>query len=235
VPRPRRQGPPVAFGHRGARAHAQENTIGAFVLARRLGATGLESDVWLTADGDAVLDHDGVVGRRGLRRRPIREMNRRDLPSHVPTLADLYEACGTDFELSLDVKDPLAVDAILATARAAGGDAERRLWLCHHDWQVVAGWRARTADAGLVDSTRLRAMRQGPERRAAQLADAGIDCVNMHHTDWTAGLVALFHRFDVWTFAWDAQFERIVHALVKMGIDGIYSDHVDRLVSALEG
>ena len=55
--------PPLAFAHRGARAHAPENTLAAFTLALRLGATGLESDVWVTADGEAVLDHDGLVGR----------------------------------------------------------------------------------------------------------------------------------------------------------------------------
>ena len=51
----------MIFGHRGARAHAPENTLESFALALRLGATGLESDVWLTADGVPVLDHDGVV------------------------------------------------------------------------------------------------------------------------------------------------------------------------------
>src|SRR3954453_6837534 len=94
--------PPIAFAHRGARAHAPENTLEAFSLARRLGATGLESDVWCTADGVGVLDHDGVVGNR-LQRRSIGAVVRADLPPHVPTLADLYDACGTDFDLSLDV------------------------------------------------------------------------------------------------------------------------------------
>ena len=62
--------PPIGFAHRGAKAHAPENTLEAFTLAVRLGATGLESDVWLTRDGEAVLDHDGLV-RNGLRRRRI--------------------------------------------------------------------------------------------------------------------------------------------------------------------
>ena len=61
---PSRLDPPIGFAHRGAKAHAPENTIAAFQLALRLGATGLESDVWLTAEGIPVLDHDGVV-RRG--------------------------------------------------------------------------------------------------------------------------------------------------------------------------
>src|SRR5215210_4524912 len=97
--------PPIGFAHRGARAHAPENTLEAFALALRLGASGLESDVWLTRDGEAVLDHDGVVGGP-LRKRPIASTERAALPAHIPTLADLFETCGTDFELSLDVKDP---------------------------------------------------------------------------------------------------------------------------------
>src|SRR5437588_9661650 len=131
--------PPIAFAHRGASAYAPANTLAAFRLALRLGATGLESDVWLTADGEVVLDHDGVV-RHGLRRRAIASLERSALPAHIPTLAELYEHCGTDFELSLDVKDPAAAPRIVAVARAAGGDALGKLWLCHHDYRQVAAW-----------------------------------------------------------------------------------------------
>lgn len=225
--------PPIAFAHRGARAHAPENTREAFELALRLGATGLESDVWLTADGQAVLDHDGVVGRRGLRRRRIASATRADLPDHLLTLDELYGACGTGFDLSLDIKDPAAFGPVVAVARAAGGGAPERLWLCHPDWRVVAGWREADPDVRLVDSTRLDRIKEGPERRAATLSGAGIDAVNMHHIDWTGGLVALFHRFDVLAFGWDAQLPRVLGELVDMGIDAVYSDHVDRMVDAV--
>ena len=53
-----------------------------------------------------------------------------DLPAHIPTLADLYATCGTDFELSLDVKDPAPFDRVVAVARAAGGDARRAACGC---------------------------------------------------------------------------------------------------------
>ena len=66
-------------------AHAPENTLGAFTLALRLGANGLESDAWTTADGHVVLDHDGVVKKFG-RSRPISGLRLADLPSHIPTL-----------------------------------------------------------------------------------------------------------------------------------------------------
>ncbi len=55
----------------------------------------------------------------------------------------------------------------------------------------------------------------------------------MHHTDWTAGLVGLFHRFDVLAFAWDLQEVRNLRAVLAMGIDAVYSDHVDRMVATV--
>jgi glycerophosphoryl diester phosphodiesterase len=222
--------PPIAFAHRGASAHAPANTLEAFRLGLRLGATGLESDVWLTADGVAVLDHDGVV-RHGLRRRPIATMDRASLPAHIPSLEDLYRECGCGFQLSLDLKDEAAAATTLALARAAG--AAERLWLCHPDREVLTRLRPDAGDIHLVHSTRLRRMPQGPERLAAQLAADGIEAVNLHRTDWTGGLTTLFHRFSRLTFGWDAQHERMLVELLDMGIDAVYSDHVDRMMEAV--
>lgn len=222
--------PPIGFAHRGARAHEPENTLAAFALARRLGATGLESDVWITADGVAVLDHDGVVGGR-LRRKAIGAVPRSALPDHIPTLTDLYEHCGTDFDLSLDVKDPAAVDVTVAAAREAG--AAERLWLCDPVLERLAEWRARFPEVRLVNSTRITGMKEGPERRAASLRSAGVDAVNLHHTEWTAGLVTLFHRFGRCCFGWDAQQPRHLDEVLGAGVDGVYSDHVDRMVDAI--
>jgi glycerophosphoryl diester phosphodiesterase len=228
--------PPIAFAHRGARAEARENTLEAFTLAQQMGATGLESDVWLTADGEAVLDHDGLVGGpigRRVRRRPIESVTRARLPAHIPTLTDLYATCGTSIEVSLDVKDPAAFDRVVAVARAAGGDALARLWLCHPRWEQVVEWRGRCDAVRLVDSTRLDRIKEGPERRAATLAAKGIDAVNLHYLDWTGGLTTLFHRFGVLAFGWDAQTPRVLAELLDAGIDAVYSDHVDRMVHAL--
>ena len=168
-----------------------------------------------------------------MRRRSIRDVAQAQLPAHIPALSDLYSACGTGFELSLDVKDPEAIAATVAVARAAAAESAGRLWLCHHDWRQTAEWRRRFPDVRFVDSTRLRFLRHGPERRAAQLHDAGIDAINLHESDWTGGLSTLFHRFEVLAFGWDAQFERVLDNLLAMGLDGIYSDHSDRMMEAI--
>ncbi|MBA3288110.1 MAG: glycerophosphodiester phosphodiesterase [Acidimicrobiia bacterium] len=223
---------PIAFAHRGARAHAPENTLDAFELALRLGATGLESDVWLTADGVAVLDHDGVV-RVGRRKRPIASLAHRQLPLHIPSLAELLERCGTDLHLSLDLKGEASGPVVVETVREAAPDLVERLWLCHPHLDVLRALRPLDADVRLVESTRLSRLREGPERRAATLAADGIDAVNLHHTDWNGGLTTLFHRFERICFAWDLQFEHVLRPAVRMGLDGLYSDHVDTMVEAI--
>ena len=216
---------PIAFAHRGARAYVRENTLEAFALGLRLGATGLESDVWLTADGEPVLDHDGVVRRRLGRSTPIAELRRADLPTHIPSLAELIDRCGTSYHLSLDLKDPDAGSRVIAVVADAAPTMLPRLWLCAPDRTTLLPLRG--SGARLVESTRLSRIKEGPERRAAVLADEGIDAINLHHTDWTGGLVTLFHRFRRVAFGWDMQQAHVLEAGYRMGIDGVFSDHPD--------
>lgn len=223
---------PIAFAHRGARAHAPENTIEAFQLALRLGANGLETDVWLTQDNEVVLDHDGVVKSWG-RKRAIADLKRSSLPSHIPTVSEFFDSCGTNFNLSVDIKDDGATDGLVSMAREAGYDLSR-LYVCHWRSAECFSIRERHADIKVVDSTRLQRLKDGPEKRAALLADKGIDVLNMHISDWNGGLVTMMHRFNVQAFGWDVQFPTALSNGLRMGLDAIYSDHVDRLVEAYD-
>ena len=210
-------------------AHAPENTLDAFRLAIRLGATGLESDVWPTSDGVPVLSPHGHVGPF-YRRQAVTDIAAGSLPTILPSLEDLYRAVGTGCQVSLDVMDPAVTAQVVAVANRHPG-ALGRLWLCHPDWETVASWRGLHPRIRLVDSTRLERIEEGPERRAARLAAARIDAINLHQSDWTGGLTALFHRFGLACLGWDAQHERQLDHLFRIGIDGVYSDHVDRMVT----
>ena len=221
---------PIGFAHRGASAQAPGNTMEAFRLAVELGASGLESDVWVSDDGEPVLDHDGMVGG-WLRRRPIATVPRARLPEHMTTLHELYAEVGSHLPVSLDIKDPDAMGPAIAAADAVG--ARELLWLCHPKPEVLVEWRDRSVGAKLVVSCKLRDFRQGPERAAAELSDAGVDAVNLHHTQWTGGLTTLFHRFGLCTLAWDVQLPRHLAEVLDMGIDGVFSDHVDRMMEAI--
>jgi len=223
--------PPISFAHRGARAHSPENTIPAFELALRLGARGLETDAWLTADGEVVLDHDGVVGKR-FRRQPIADVLRADLPTHIPTLTELLSACGTDFDLSIDVKDDRVPGPIADIVEGLAPEMAERVYLCHPSVEFLVAIKQRVDPMRLIHSTRLERLTSTPEMHAARLAEVGIDGINMHHTDWNGGLVALFHRFALLAFSWDLQFEHQLRPALRMGIDAVYCDDPDVMVDA---
>jgi glycerophosphoryl diester phosphodiesterase len=225
--------PPITFAHRGARAHAPENTLEAFELALRLGASGLESDVWMTADGVAVLDHDGVV-KQGLRKRPISQFARADLPEHIPSLLELLEACPGDHALSLDLKDPASAEAVVEVVRGFDQELLERTWLCEPSLNRVLELRALFGDLPirLLQTTRLERIKGTPERRAEYLARHRIDGINLHRTDWNGGLVTLFHRFGLHAFGWDMQHEHELRDGLRMGLDAVYSDRVDVMTDA---
>ena len=217
----------IAFAHRGARAYVRENTLEAFQLALRLGATGLESDVWITKDGVPVLDHDGVVQDRILKK-PISNYLREDLPEHIPTLRDLLLLAPQGVPISLDVQDDGCVEALISEVRAVHGEQSPFIYLCHPDIDVLEGQRSKSQGISLVSSVRLAKLKKGPEMHAARMRELGVEVMNMHHRDWNGGLVALFQRFELQCFAWDCQFVRNIQDMAKIGINGIFSDWPDR-------
>ena len=222
---------PITFAHRGGRADGAENTLGLFRRALEHGAGGLESDARLSGDGEVVLVHDAVA-KRGRRRRRVEVSTAEELAElDVPRLADLYSTLGSDYELSLDVYDPAARVPTMHVAAAAG--AAGRLWVCAGAVEALVELGELGTGTRLVHSTRRRAITGSVERHAARLAEAGISACNMHHTDWTAGLVELYHRFGVRAFAWDVQEVRHLRAVLAMGMDALYSDHVDRMVATV--
>lgn len=94
------------LGHRGASAIAPENTITAFLLARELGADGVELDVTLTLDRVPIVIHDDTVdrttdGHGAARSMTLGEIKRLDAGKWksedfagetIPTLAEVFEA-----------------------------------------------------------------------------------------------------------------------------------------------
>jgi glycerophosphoryl diester phosphodiesterase len=226
--------PPIAFAHRGASAYAPGNTLEAFRLARLQGATGLESDAWLAADGVVVLVHDRTIRSTG-RRIDVTRVTSTALAEHgVPTLAALYAdpaAHGGEMALSLDIEHPAVAVPAIEIAERAGQVS--RLWACHDDLGVLSTLRVRSADVRLVCSTRPRRVEGGVPALIARLAALGLDALNMHWRDWSADLVERCHGVGVAAFGWDAQERAAMDHLLDLGVDALYADAPDRLVAAV--
>ncbi len=203
--------PPLAFAHRGGMATSAENTLPAFTAALASGATALESDLWLDAAGAPLLSH-------GVPRRP------------APGLADLFAACGTAYDLSLDVPHRAAAVAAVRVAVDAGHDPQR-LWLCGGQDQIGT-WRDVHPDVRLVADARVVQTLPGRTEPLRRLAAAGVDAVNLRHVRWGPGLVGRAHDIGLRAFAWDVQTTGRLRRVLAAGCDGFYSDHLGLLARA---
>jgi glycerophosphoryl diester phosphodiesterase len=216
-----RDGMRYVFAHRGGRAHGPDNTLATFAHALQQGVRGLETDAWLTADGAVVLDHDGMHRAAERPHRPIAHVRRGDLSGHIPTLDDLYEHCGHDFDLAVDVRAPLVGDAVIDIASRHG--ATSTLWLIAETHGDLGRWRSLSDDVHLAVTLRLVDRRPGLFVAAKE---AGAEAVNMRWPWWSRRLVRRAHDIGLVCFAYDAQRAGSVRRCRRLGVDGVFSDHV---------
>lgn len=128
---------PRLIGHRGAAAHAPENTIEGLEAAARFGLDWVEVDLRLTADGALVLFHDDRLGRTApgrakLRRTTLDALGRLNAggwfgPSfagaRIPSFAAAAAACDRlGLSANLEIKADLGFGPATAEALAAALD-----------------------------------------------------------------------------------------------------------------
>ena len=95
--------PTAVQAHRGSpdrSAGILENTVEAFLRARRLGADSVELDVRATADGSLAVHHDPEIPGAG----PVHLLTTAELPPHVPLLADALGACA-GMDVNVEIKN----------------------------------------------------------------------------------------------------------------------------------
>lgn len=108
---------PVIFAHRGASAHAPENTLAAFCLAIEHGAEAIELDAKLSADGEVMVIHDPTVDRTTNAKGAVNafsaeELQQLDAGSHfsaayqgepVPTLDQVLAEVGKQVFINIEL------------------------------------------------------------------------------------------------------------------------------------
>jgi glycerophosphoryl diester phosphodiesterase len=117
---------PKVIGHRGAAAYAPENTLESFREARRRGATWVETDIKLTADGVPIVMHDESLKRTTGVDRQVAKTPRAELPAGVPTFEEAI-ACFGEEGLGCNVEIKPCPGRELVTAEFVMRELQR-LW-----------------------------------------------------------------------------------------------------------
>ena len=240
--RPDRRPGPVAcpavtsvFAHRGAPGAAPENTVEAFLEARRLGADGIELDVRRSADGALVVHHDAVVPGG----RPLCELVVADLAPHVPLLGEALDACAgmlVNVEIKnepgqpgFDESESLAHQ--VAEAVADAGWTERVIVSSFH-WPTAAA--AHRADPRLAVGL-LVPVTADPRRALAEAAVAGLSAVHPFVAVVDGPLVAAAHGTGLAVHVWTVNHEADMARLADLGVDAIITDRPELARAVVSG
>lgn len=114
-----RAGSFTLIAHRGSPLRAPENTLSSFEMAVEAGATAIETDIQLTADGIPVLCHDDLLQRYGHGDRTINSLQFAELKTldfgswfdsafcgePILPLETLFQHFGNRIEYHLEIKD----------------------------------------------------------------------------------------------------------------------------------
>lgn len=257
APHPVVMGAPLLIAHRGGAALVPENTLEAFRQAAELWDSDMiELDVHASADGHCVVIHDPTVDRTTdgtgeVAAMTLEELRRLDAGyafspdggrSHpyrgrgltIPTLDEVFEAL-PEMRFTVELKTPAAQRPFFEAVRRA--DAyDRVIAASQHEYQrtLFGTW------PGPVSSSteQLRAFWPFHVTRLAFLHAPDVDVVQMPEL-WngrrilTPRLVEDVHAHGIHVHVWTVNEVDDMERLLDWGVDGIMTDHPDRLAEVL--
>lgn len=236
---------PKVVGHRGAAAHAPENTLAGFRAAKALGVQWVEFDVHLTADGRCVVIHDDLIDRTTDGTGEVGRMTLAELASYdagswfdprfagetVPTLEEVIDLLA-ELELGANVElkpSPGAEDATAAAVMAL----LRQAWPGHLPAPLVSSFDYRSLEV---------AHDAAPEIARGLLLETvgddwlelaqGIEATTIHcgHTPLTAVRTKEIRRGGYPLFCYTVNHAGRAEELFGWGVSGVFTDAPDQIL-----
>ena len=247
------------FAHRGGAALAPENTIAAFDLGLALGADGLELDVHLSRDGQAVVHHDPTLERTTNRGGEIAAFTADELARvdagyrfgrgderpfrgqgyGVPTLARVL-ARYRDHRIAIEMKSNRTelARAVVDAVRTSG--AIDRVWLGSFSLRVLRA--ARTLEPAIATSAAREEVRWALYRSwcrwpVALASHCGYQVPEISGRTRVVSrrFVAHAHGAGLGVQVWTIDTEPDARRLLEWGVDGLITNRPDLIVPLVRG
>ena len=231
----------INYAHRGASAHAPENTMRAFRLGVALGANGIETDIRRTKDGVLVLFHDESLLRLTGDYRRIADLTREELAAVriaspdgaeadvVPTLAEfLAFVKALPVALALELKAEGIEEAVETAVKESGVGG--RCVVTSFEFEYLrrvkelnparrVGLLTRSVDDGVI----------------AALKALGAEQICPKAELLTPELVRSLHQEGFSVRARGVKDEALMEHAFRCGVDGMTVNFPDRLKALLDG
>jgi glycerophosphoryl diester phosphodiesterase len=225
---------PKVIGHRGAAAYAPENTLASFKEARRRGASWVEIDVKLTADGVPIVMHDDSLKRTMGVDRLVAATPRAELPKDVPTFEEAI-ACFAEQGLGCNVEIKPCPGREVETARVTVATL-RRCWPAQLPPPLLSSFKSASLVAAREAAPEFaRAILLGKieEDWRVRTEEVGATGVNTNGLKLTAPQAVAIKKAGYALSLYTIDDADVAKALVGMGADCIITDAPDVILAAL--
>ncbi len=243
------QGRTLVLGHRGASAYAPMNTLPAFEMAAEQGADGIELDVWLSKDGEAVICHDatlngttdgtGFIWDKTLAELKQLHAGNRFAESYptvrIPTLSEVFNLVGDVLFINIEIKaDPTmkrGVEMVVADL-IKRHHMQERVIVSSFSAEVLAQFRliAPTIPIGFLH----KADEPDSVREQTLISALAHEADHPHHLEispeYVARQKALGHRINIWTLDDPVRAKE----MAALGVDAIITNAPDVIIEALK-
>ncbi len=242
---------PVRIAHRGASGAglAPENTLTAFERAIEIGVDAVELDVRSTRDGALVVLHDPLLDRTTDREGPVHELTlaqvreadaggwfgRPFAGEKVPTLAEALDLLRRRALAVIEIKADHLAEAVLRVVDD----------LVVADQVVIQSFSSETLRrvkaidgaapaALLVGNLPTSPSRMRARRMVREVLSLGANILNIWHTTLTPAFYEEVRKRGLTVWTWTVDEEVVLRDVVQMGVQGIATNHPDRLNGVLE-
>lgn len=237
---------PMVYGHRGFSAAAPMNTLAAFEMAADLGADGVELDVQLSRDGHAVVIHDFTVdattnGSGNVSELSLSQLKALDAGSwfdaawrgaQIPTLAEVFEAVGKRLLVNVEIKtlppQDDGIEQVVADDICRAG-MESRVLVSSFNPLALQRFRAILPHVPLARLT----FSGMPAELSKMWKSVPCEVLHPGHDEIDEAFMHTARAGGYLVNTWTVNDEGRARELVSLGVDGIVSDHPDRMLASL--
>jgi glycerophosphoryl diester phosphodiesterase len=214
------------FAHRGSAHDSIENTVAAFIDARRLGADGIELDVRRSADGAFVIHHDARIDGFG----SISDCAVVELPQHIPLLSEVLEIC-EGMAINVEIKNGVGEPGFDPSRVFAAHVVEEALSLAQDSEIIISSFdlaslqMARATDAG-VQIGLLTGLGADLSAALLEVVEQGFQAIHPFVLDVTEPFVAAAHAEGIVVNTWTVNAAHDLARMRDFGVDAVISDDV---------
>lgn len=224
----------LKIGHRGAKAHAAENTLASFQKALDAGVDAVEFDVHVCTSGELVVIHDFTVDRTTNGTGEVHKMNLAELKHlvvegryDIPLLSEVMTLCKGRCRVNIEMKGrhtALPLASFIDRLVDKGG------W-SHEDIIVSSFQREELQIMNEAnENVHLGILTQASVKQAWEWADEfKAKALHPHFTLLTESNVKKAQEAGYKIYTWTVNEPEDIARMKAYGVDGIISDYPERL------